>query len=308
MKARAPGKVVISGAYSVLEGAPAIVSAVSRYAVADSSRPADMVTPEVRTATGAERAPWFDASALRGPRGKLGLGSSAAILVASLAALALERDASLAGPALGRAVLEPALQAHRAAQGGGSGVDVIASALGGSVMVQRIDGELAIEHVELPKQLCFEIWAGGKPASTSELVGRVMALRRTSPAVFSRAMDPLRQAAERARAALTEGAASDFVAALASQYDGLARLGEAAGVPIVTPEVAELSALAKRAGSVVLPSGAGGGDVALYVGFSAPSAELVRRRSELDHERLDCELGAQGVHAIDSSSARSPST
>ena len=33
--ARAPGKVVLSGAYAVLEGAPALVAAVDRYVVAD---------------------------------------------------------------------------------------------------------------------------------------------------------------------------------------------------------------------------------------------------------------------------------
>ena len=43
-RARAPGKIVLSGAYAVLAGAPAIVSAVSRYVTADSERPATFVT------------------------------------------------------------------------------------------------------------------------------------------------------------------------------------------------------------------------------------------------------------------------
>src|SRR6185437_2901148 len=87
--ARAPGKLVLSGAYAVLEGAPCLVAAVDRYAVADASRPATFVTDEVRCAVAAgalARPPWFDASALResapdGTSRKLGLGSSAAILV-----------------------------------------------------------------------------------------------------------------------------------------------------------------------------------------------------------------------------------
>ena len=84
MIARAPGKVVLSGAYAVLEGAPAIVAAVDRYVVADASREATRVTPEVEHALarrGAAAAPWFDASALRDETlgKKLGLGSSAAI-------------------------------------------------------------------------------------------------------------------------------------------------------------------------------------------------------------------------------------
>ena len=85
MKARAPGKLVLSGAYAVLEGAPAIVTAVDRYVTADPARRAELVTPEVSVALGAEHAPWFDASELREDGEKLGLGSSAAIVVASLA-------------------------------------------------------------------------------------------------------------------------------------------------------------------------------------------------------------------------------
>ena len=52
MRARAPGKIVMSGAYAVLEGAPAIVTAVDRYVLADAGRPAEFVTPEVREAWG----------------------------------------------------------------------------------------------------------------------------------------------------------------------------------------------------------------------------------------------------------------
>jgi len=42
--ARAPGKLVLSGAYAVLSGAPALVVAVDRYVVADSARPAAFLT------------------------------------------------------------------------------------------------------------------------------------------------------------------------------------------------------------------------------------------------------------------------
>lgn len=130
--ARAPGKLVLSGAYSVLTGAPALVVAVDRYALADSARAASFLTPEVQAALGDRAPPWFDASELRDGDKKLGLGSSAAILVASLAALELATDPALSDDALCARVYERALVAHRAAQGGGSGVDVAASQRGPS--------------------------------------------------------------------------------------------------------------------------------------------------------------------------------
>ena len=60
---------------------------------------------------GATRAPWFDARALRdgATDRKLGLGSSAAILVASLAALELDAEPSLDDAALARRVFDAAL-------------------------------------------------------------------------------------------------------------------------------------------------------------------------------------------------------
>ena len=50
MKVRVPGKLVLSGAYVILDGAPAVVTAVDRYAVADDSRPAPSLSNELRAA------------------------------------------------------------------------------------------------------------------------------------------------------------------------------------------------------------------------------------------------------------------
>lgn len=299
MKARAPGKLVISGAYAVLYGATAVVSAVSRYAVADASRAAELVTPEVQAAIGPAQAPWFDASSLRGPRGKLGLGSSAAILVASLAALELAAGRASDDDSLARAVLERALAAHRAAQGGGSGVDVASSAHGGTLLAWREGDALRTERVGLPPGLVWEVWAGGRPTSTASFVAEVAALAARDPGAFSAWLDALRLHAEGAAGAVRDGDASRLLEHLAGQREGLAGLGLAAGIPIVTGEVEALGALAEREGAVVLPSGAGGGDVTLFVGSEPPSGPLVALREQLGHQRLELSLAARGVHAWD---------
>lgn len=294
MIARAPGKVVLSGAYAVLEGAPAIVSAVDRYVTADSSRAAGYRTPEVEAAIGARPAPWFDASELREGGEKLGLGSSAAILVASLAAIALEAHGPLDHEALSDIVLEAALRAHAEAQGGGSGIDVAASCRGGTLVARRTD-TLELREVDLPGGLHLEVWAAGKPASTAELLSRVRAL---DAARYRALIAPQQLASERAVQALDAGDAAAFVSALAAQCNALGRLGDAAGAPIVTSEVQKLAELAARERAAVLPSGAGGGDVALFAGVAAPSPELSALARELGQRRLDLSLGAQGVHAV----------
>jgi phosphomevalonate kinase len=298
VKARAPGKVVLSGAYSVLHGAPAVVCAVSRDVIADTSRSADFVTDEVQAALRAgQAAPWFDASALREGGRKLGLGSSAAILAASL--YALERDASpLSEPELRRALFERGLRAHRAAQGGGSGVDVAASTFGGTLVYQLLpSGEPQLTPCELPADLHVEVWSCPTSASTRELLAAVAELGRRDANAHRRWLDLQGDAATAAAQRLQAGDALGVVKALRGQLSALSGLGRAAGVPIVTPELAGLAAAAEQEDAVLLPAGAGGGDIALFVGARASSEALSAALHARDHRRLSASLAAPGVTA-----------
>jgi len=296
--ARAPGKLVLSGAYAVLTGAPALVAAVDRYVLADSARGATFLTPEVQAALGGRAAPWFDASQLREGDKKLGLGSSAAILVASLAALELAVEPALTDEELCNRVYDRAFLAHRLAQGGGSGVDVAASAHGGVLAARRTGDGLELSRVELPSALYFEVWACTASASTSAFLARIAEFAARDPAAHAARIGALADAAEAALAAAVRGDAADFVRAIAQQVATLTALGESAGVSIVTPELAELARLAAAQGAAFLPAGAGGGDVAYWVGSSAPPATFAGRARELGLSRVPVALGARGVHAV----------
>ncbi|HKO93252.1 MAG TPA: hypothetical protein VJU61_18985, partial [Polyangiaceae bacterium] len=256
MRACAPGKLVLSGAYSVLVGAPAIVSAVDRYVCCDSERSASWEAPEVRAALPHGPLPHFDATALRADGRKLGLGSSAAILLASLAAA--DPRSFDSDEALRRALAGTALAAHRQAQGGGSGIDVAASTWGGTLIATRgSDGELELEPVTLPSELVVEVWSSPVAASTPELLAGVARLGARAPEQHASLFARLTDAARRAASAVREGQALDLIAQLQQQAAGFAALGTAAEVPIVTPEASQLAALAARHEAVVLPSGAG---------------------------------------------------
>jgi phosphomevalonate kinase len=298
MKAQAPGKVVLSGAYAVLEGAPAIVSAVSRYVICDAERAADRITPEVLAALPAGPFPAFDASELREGGQKLGLGSSAAIVVASLAAVRgaeFEDDA-----ALHRAIEGVALRAHQKAQGGGSGIDVAASTRGGTLIARRTgEGTLQIQELTPPRDLCIEAWASGVSASTPELLRAVARFRETRRREYDELMSALTAAAERAAAALSSARPDALIAELALQREVLARLGSAANVPIITPEVHELAEWAGRRGAAVLPSGAGGGDIVLWVCHQPSPSEFRELARNLGHRHIPLALHARGVFCFD---------
>jgi phosphomevalonate kinase len=300
--ARAPGKIVLSGAYAVLEGAPSIVAAVDRYVAADASRPAALVTDEVRAAIDAgvlDRAPWFDASALRtalpdGTSRKLGVGSSAAILVASIAAVAGERLLREAPGSLAAAVFPAAYAAHRRAQPGGSGIDVAASAFGGVITasIAGRGGELSVAPHPLPAGTVVEVFASPVSASTGDLIRKVRSFAEVEPARYRRLLDAAARGSEAAIAATTP---AELVAAIGAQLDALAELGDASGAGIVTPEAAAIRPEAAAEGALFGPSGAGGGDIAVYLG-AHPSSERLRALALAQgYTLLDVTIAAPGV-------------
>jgi phosphomevalonate kinase len=291
---------VLSGAYAVLSGAPALVAAVDRYVLADSARPASFDAPEVRAAIGTGAAPWFDASELREGGKKLGLGSSAAIVVASLAALELDREPGLTDEALAARVYDRALAAHRAAQGGGSGVDVAASAHGGVLAARRrrAEGPLELTPVRLPEALQVEVWACSAAAATAQFLAKIREFAARDPSGHRARIGAQAAESEAALDAALRNDAPALIGSIQRQARALTALGEAAGAAIVTPEHGELARLAALHGAAFLPAGAGGGDVAYYLGLSAAPAEFGARARALGLTALDLRLGARGVHRL----------
>lgn len=296
MRALAPGKVVISGAYAVLEGAPSIVSAVDRYVVADSSKAALFITDEVRAAE-LESVPWFDATELRAHDRKLGLGSSAAILVASIAAVELARDPTLCDASLATLVLPRALAAHRRAQPDGSGIDVCSSCFGGHRLVMRRGDVLDHEPISLPSRLHLQVWAAPSSCSTAAMLAALREYRQQYPREYHRHIREQFEASERAADAIRNDCAGSFVKSLSEQRLALQSLGRGARVPIVTDEVATLAEVAGLEAAAVLPAGAGGGDIAIFAALQPPSERLKQLAAALRHEALSVNLGVRGVHS-----------
>jgi phosphomevalonate kinase len=158
MIATAPGKLIVSGEYAVLDGAPALVLAVDRRVVArvdDGARGSSPFLLAVADELARRRGPddaaaraalaiTVDSAAFYDGPMKLGLGSSAAVTVAATAR-ALGATAPLGpdakpGPVPGflDEVLAVALAAHAMAQGAkgarGSGADIAASTYGGAIV------------------------------------------------------------------------------------------------------------------------------------------------------------------------------
>jgi phosphomevalonate kinase len=296
MKVLAPGKLLLSGAYAVLEGAPALVMAVDRHAVADGTRRASSPTPEVLAALPADRAPEVDASALRQAGEKLGLGSSAAMLVASLGVDFVRSGKDLRARDVRDALFDAARRAHARVQSGGSGVDIAASVYGGALEYSLgIDGAARVVAATLPTGVVIDVFWCGMPATTTGMRARVAALSARNAAVYRARMGAVADASSAAVAAARADDAAAFVGALRAGAAALVALGEDADAPIVPPSLLRLVSLAEAERGAFLPSGAGGGDVFVHLGRRSASPTFVAAAEAVGMRRIPMQLDPHGV-------------
>jgi phosphomevalonate kinase len=311
--ASAPGKVVLLGEYAVLDGASALVmacktrctaslepiagplselttrmpgSATRRFAPGTGSGSALVDTVLERLGPGPGACAWratIDSSAFFVDGLKLGLGSSAAALVAFAGAWA-RASGSTDLPDLSLLI-----QCHRDFQGGsGSGIDVAAARTGG-VLQFRLDEQARalIGSVRLPKSVGFAgIFAGGS-ASTPSLVGRYRQWADSGSARTATLQRRMFAVAAEGSAALGDGDEAAFVAAIDEYGRCLAALGEEIGADLVTRSHRQIGKLAGEFGLAYKVSGAGGGDVGIACGLD-PDALLAFSASASEH----------GFHAV----------
>ncbi len=306
--ARAPGKLVLLGEYAVLDGCPAIVVAVNRYAEVRVSRSA---SDRIRIAaadlgltldfTPARPPPIhgplrfvlaaYDVAARAVPQlsrtglavdvisslasqagTKIGLGSSAATTAATVCALLAiaERDPDPAE------VFALAWQAHRAAQAGvGSGADVAASCYGGTVHVQPQGDQLPlVRRLKLPDAALLLAGWTGEPASTTDLIQRYLAARNGHAAHRIAFVQESQACVELFRDSLALGLLS--LVALNCAGESLDRLGGELDLPILTPTLRQLVTIARTEGAGAKVSGAGGGDCGIAFTRCGDTAARIR--------------------------------
>ena len=278
IEASAPGKLVVSGEYAVLAGAPALVAAVDRRVTCtlteresgqwrfvstgfedDRSLPRstvfeaapDTVAGIARRAFGGGEAPEhlqiaIDSSPCYHLGVKLGVGSSAAMVTAVATAFGV-----LGGSAPRLAEL---YEFHADYQGGGSGLDVAAAVTGGVIRFQ----EGGVAPLRLPRGIHLSFVFTGAGSRTPELLAAFEAWRRQG------ATAPLERLAAASRVVVDCTATADaFVEALGEYADVLERLDQSARIGIFGPGHRRARELAGRLGVVYKPCGAGGGDTGI---------------------------------------------
>jgi phosphomevalonate kinase len=317
--ATAPGKVVLSGEYAVLDGAPAICMAINRRARATISHRGDSTSHVESMGYACERGEfkstdngirwqvgqesftvidtvWRAANVGKGAGRdihlnttsfidsptyqKIGVGSSAAITVALTAAIKGCADVATIGML--------AHQAHKELQGGvGSGVDV-ASSLYGGLIEYRIEGA-AVKALSWPTGLSYRLIWTGTPASTQDK------LTHLNAGVSEPSRVRLVGASEVMAGHWRSG---DPVRVLDGYRDYCEQLREFSSdhkLGIFDMGHNELWREAKGRNLTYKPCGAGGGDVGIVLGLDDAELDAFGRALATNFKMLDCELSDAGV-------------
>ena len=294
VRTSAPGKIVLAGEYAVLWKAPAVCMAVDRRAVVtlrastdgechvvtpgfegeDRLRIVDAVSGDSRPACTIE----LDTRAFMDDGNKTGIGSSAALTVALLAALEESCD-----------VYDQALAAHRRLQGGsGSGVDVAAAVHGGLLEYEM--PTRSVRALQWPEGLAYRVIWTGIPASTGAQLARLAA----GTARASRSA--LLLEAPRMRDAWRSGDADRVLEDYVSYIGVLRQFSVDHDLGIFDAGHDELTDAAMVNGLVYKPAGAGGGDVGMLFGRDEAALDtFVARHAGMMHGVLPCKLDPAGV-------------
>ena len=328
----APGKLILIGEYAVLEGAPAMVTAVERYAVVSIEEsqtglytlsapaiginhvkftpdPGGMPEFQVSEDRSVEQKLQFfqtvfariwqamtkenqkaldiriDSSAFYLSQNvKLGLGSSAAVTTALTQGLSAVWHKKLSHESL----FAEALMTHHEAQGKlGSGIDIAASVFGGVLSYIKKTPIPKVRNIGLSRDIIvLPVWTG-YPASTRELVNRVMELKVSRPDQYQQIISGMSQISMQAVEAWAGGNTDNFLMQIVQYEQMMNELGELSQAPIISEVHSRIRKIVHKYDGVYKPSGAGGGDLGLAFW-----------KAQKFSSRLENELKAEGIQPV----------
>lgn len=243
---------------------------------------------------------------------KYGLGSSAAVTVATVKALCAFYELSLSNDQL----YKLAAIAHLDVQGNGSLGDIAASVFGGWIAYRSFDKQwladirptvslkqllempwpsLSIELLTPPAELSLLIGWTGSPASTSHLVDKIALAKTEQQAAYQNFLAASKACLE----AMIEGFRRNDLAQIQTELRHnraiLKDLAHFSQVAIETPILQKMGALAEAIGGAAKTSGAGGGDCGIVIIDRAIETEALFEQWRANQiERLNL-----AVHLVD---------
>ncbi|MCG4282129.1 phosphomevalonate kinase [Lacticaseibacillus saniviri] len=213
---------------------------------------------------------------------KFGLGSSAAVTVATVKALNLFYELNMSADQ----IYKLAAIAHLDVQGNGSLGDIAASVYGGWIAYRSFDKEwlaaqrheatlsellnmdwpeLSIKLLTPPDNMRLLIGWTGSPASTSQLVDKITIAKAQKKAAYQQFLADSKAVLEDLIASFNRQDLAGIQAGIRANRHALDRLADFSGVAIETPVLKKMRQLAENFGGCAKTSGAGGGDCGIVL-------------------------------------------
>ncbi|MCX6801069.1 MAG: phosphomevalonate kinase [Candidatus Diapherotrites archaeon] len=339
MKITAPGKLMLSGEWSVLEdGVPCLVMAIDRKVFAEMKESEEICFTAKGFGIEKVKATFGDALKLEaapeqkekllfvtkaveaalkylrdsgkklkmfeletnsedaiitlsdGKKAKVGFGSSAAIVAATVAAVFAYHGEEIESKKAKEKIFKLGCIAHFLAQGKiGSSFDVAASTYGGVLVYQKPDmkwvtGELGKgasikkvvdsawplflgEPIALPKNFLLSIGFVGYSASTKELILKLNDFKKERKEEYDKIISGIKGITVNLIKAIKESNEKEIISLLKKNRVLLKELSDKSNNNLETKELALLADLADQNGAAGKFSGAGGGDCGIAISF-----------------------------------------
>jgi phosphomevalonate kinase len=246
-----------------------------------------------------------------GKNAKVGFGSSAAIVSATVAAVLKIHGIGIKSKEEKDLIYKLSCISHYLAQGKlGSSFDVAASTYGGVLIYQKPDMDFVLdllnqnkkvseivekdwpffkaENISLPKDFNLSIGFVGYSASTKELVLRIREFKQKNKNDYWVIIDEIKKVTLDLINALKNNNTEKIIDLTKKNRDLLSELSDKSMNNLETPELAKLADIAERLGACGKFSGAGGGDCGIGISFD-----------KLTKDKIESEWQENKIHLID---------
>ncbi|MCX8008842.1 MAG: mevalonate kinase [Patescibacteria group bacterium] len=295
----APGKLMLFGDHAVVYGYPCIVAAINKRisVVIEKTEHNEItiLTPGNDNHAFVQKTLSYCSDLWNIPKnivititseftGKYGFGSSSAVVVALVRALAEMVDVSISPRELFDGALRIVLDVQ---QGVGSGFDVAAACFGGTIVYQNKGA--VIDEISLPS-CCWVVGYTGVKANTVAMVQKVSELRAKEPATVDRICRLIGEDVLRARECMRVGDCKSLGEIMDSHHRYLQELG------VSSDRLDTLVRAAKQGGALGAKlSGAGGGDCMIALVSEDSKISVEKAIQDAGGEVVSVSFHEQGV-------------
>ena len=213
---------------------------------------------------------------------KLGLGSSAAVIVAIVLALVKYHQIEEEIFANDGYLFSFCLRIHHLAQGNrGSGIDVAASVFSGIVeyLMPKANHDMSAKfrlYSSLPSGLFIvPVWTGIS-SSTRALLQKVDDFRSENPVEFELIMEKMTALSNNGCLSFKNSNIQTFLNFVHEFYKVLLKFTQRSGVPVISEIHEKIAGIVQNSGGVYKPSGAGEGDLGIAFCDSLDKFETIK--------------------------------